>query len=97
MTPIVHLQWQDAHGNSGWHTDEETAKWMKGVWMCSDVGYLIHETKTYLVFAQRYCPDTDASDEILWGGLHKIPKAWIRDRKVLGYLSPTGAFMEVTR
>ena len=94
LTPIVHLEWHDAHGNSGWHTEEETAKWAEGVWMVADVGYLIHETKACLVFAQRFMPRGDAAGDQQWGGLHKIPKGWIRKRKILGYLSPTGAFIE---
>jgi len=94
MIPIVHLQWQDAHANAGWHDDDEVAGWMKGVWLVSDIGYLIHETKAFVVFAQRFLPAGDASGNQQWGGLHKIPKGWIRNRKVIGYLTPEGQFTE---
>jgi hypothetical protein len=95
MTPIVFIQWVDAHNNTGWFTNDEMAGWIDHTnWYSDDVGYLVKETKTMLVFAQRHDPPVGANREEQWGGLHKIPKTWVKSRRILGYLKTDGSFVE---
>lgn len=95
MTPIIYIQWIDAHNNSGWFTDSEVDDWSKGDWYCDDVGYLIRKTKRMFIIAQRHEPNGHANGDEQWGGLHRIPKTWVRSRKILGYLANDGSFVAV--
>lgn len=90
---IVYIQWADAHGNTGWFNAEESAKWAEQEWYCDDVGYLIKETPKMIVIAQRHEPFGHANGTEQWGGLHKIPKTWIRNRRLLGYLNHDGSII----
>lgn len=95
LTPIIYLKWVDSHSNSGWFTNDEMAAWSTDIdWYSDDVGYLVRETKTMLVFAQRHDPPVGANRQEQWGNIHKIPKTWIRERRVLGYLATDGSFRE---
>ncbi len=95
LIPIIYIQWMDAHNNTGWFTDDDVDDWAKGDWYCNDVGYLIRETKRFLVFAQRHEPDGHANGQEQWGGLHRIPKTWVRSRRILGYLKHDGTLISV--
>ena len=97
MTPIVFLEWIDAHNNTGWFDEEAMGKWAGEDWYCEDVGFLVRETSHMLIFAQRHEPDGHANGEVQWGGLHKIPKTWIRNRRLLGYLKQDGTFVPPRR
>jgi len=94
-TPIIYIEWMDSHSNHSWYTNEEMDQWAKGVWYCNDVGYLVRETKMQLVLAQRHEPagNGTASEKEQWGGLHKIPKTWIRNRRLLGWLNSDGSII----
>jgi hypothetical protein len=95
-TPIVYIEWVDAHNNVGWFHLGEAEKWAAGGdWWCQDVGFLIRETPRFLVFAQRHEPEGHANGDEQWGALHRIPKTWIRNKKVLGYMESDGRFVSV--
>jgi hypothetical protein len=95
--PIIYIEWVDAHNNTGWFTDDQLDSWAPGDWYCNDVGYLVRETTRMLVFAQRHEPGgRSESDGVQqWGGLHKIPKTWVRKRALLGYLRPDGSLLRL--
>ena len=93
MTPIIFLRWIDAHSNAGWYSDKAAREWGEGDWYCEDVGFLIKETEKHITFAQRHEPNGRANGEEQWGGLHKIPKTWVKGRRVLGYMKADGTFV----
>ena len=97
LIPIVYIQWVDAHTNTAWFENEGLDKWIAlEDWYCNDVGYLVKEDERVLVFAQHHVPEGHANGDEQWGGLHRIPKTWLRNRKVLGYLRrEDGAFVAV--
>lgn len=96
LIPIIYIQWMDAHHNSGWFDDDGLSKWARDDWYCDDVGYLVRETSKFLVFAQRHEPVGHAEGDEQWGGLHKIPKTWLRNRRILGYIRQDGCLVSFT-
>lgn len=80
---LVYIEWEDATSRSGWHLNEEVDDWIKGRgWFVNHVGWVIRETKKYIVLAGSQVEKDGHGDE-QWGNLQKIPKTWIRKRKIL--------------
>lgn len=78
---LVYLEWCDAIGKDGWHSLEEAKNWGKeGVWRISQVGWIIEETDEYLLLSGNHS-NVEGSDS--FGQLIKIPKTWIRKRKII--------------
>jgi len=75
---IYFIEWQDAHANSGWFSPEATEKFIKEKCICQEVGWIISENKNQIILAARTIQFT--GEDIQWGMLHKIPKAWIRKK-----------------
>lgn len=68
---VIQVVWIDAVADSGWESKTKAE-----VHLCSTVGYLIDETEEALCVASTWSIDqTNAR-------MH-IPKAWIKNRKVL--------------
>lgn len=77
--PLIYIEWCDAYGNSAWFTEKEAIAWGEGDdWVNKQVGWLLKETKEYMVIASRW---QNAQEQ--WGHLQKIPKTWIRERITL--------------
>ena len=69
--PIVQIEWIDAVADSGWE-----AKVSAAIHHCTTVGFLVDETDEAICLASTWSIDqTNAR-------MH-IPKAWIKNRKVL--------------
>ena len=80
---LYYVLWHDAISADGWHTEEETQKFIKErKCLIEEVGWIISETKEEIVMASRRLkwskPDTSE-----WGLLQKIPKTWIRKKRVV--------------
>lgn len=77
------VEWHDAHSNGGWHTEDEIKKFInQEKCICQEVGWILYETKYEIVMACRrlkWVEDGDAQ----WGMLQKIPKSWIRKKKIV--------------
>lgn len=81
---VIYLEWMDAVGNSAWiGTKSECTRWAEesGHYV-REVGFLVEETKEFILFAQRYHPEDPHTQEN-YGAIHKIPKTWIKNRKIL--------------
>jgi hypothetical protein len=86
---LVYLEWSDAVSpGAGWRTEEWVKRWAResGFLIC-EVGFVLEETDEYVLFASRICPE-DAYTDALYGGIHKIPKTWIRKRRVIRGVYP---------
>ena len=80
---LIYLEWADALTNSRWFTVNEAKQWGEtSDWIVREAGWLIKETKEYIVIAEGWMPQDHWTDE-QFVNLHKIPKTWIRKRKVL--------------
>ena len=80
MKPI-YLEWCDAIADGLEWTDTELAKeWgEKSEWVVREMGWVIAETKEYIVIASVWKPEDELCNE-QFKQLMKIPKTWIRKR-----------------
>jgi len=77
---LIYIEWCDAMVNqNSWMSLEDAKKWAKTEnWTISEVGFLIEETKEYILIANKQ--NTYDKDNPEVGGLMKIPTPWIRKR-----------------
>ena len=81
---LIYLEWADAISSGAtWHTKSELNEWIEGSeWIIKQVGWLLKETDRYILIAAQLKPDDRFTQE-QYGHLQKIPKTWIRKRKVI--------------
>ena len=76
---LIYIEWADAITDTGWKTEKQSIKWAESNdWVVKNVGWLLKETKGYILLAAKYSEITQE-----YGLLHKIPTTWIRKRKIL--------------
>lgn len=82
---LIYLEWEDAHSRSGWHTKDEIQKyWEEERCIVKEIGWIYKETKNSLLLYGRIQEwAEDEPEDIQYGLLQKIPKSWIRKRKVM--------------
>lgn len=81
--PLVYIEWCDAvaNGSNPWLLKEEAIQWGENEnWVIRQAGYIIKETKQYILIASKYNPQ---DDEDRFSELTKIPKTWIRTRQLI--------------
>ncbi len=80
---LVYIEWADAVSDSSWHTYKSATKWAKGPdWLVRHVGWILEENDKYILLAGSWTPQKGTSVD-QFGNLHKVPKTWIRKRKIL--------------
>ncbi|KKL90882.1 hypothetical protein LCGC14_1900220 [marine sediment metagenome] len=78
--PLIYLEWCDAYSNSSWISIEAALnKADSEDWVTAECGFLLKETKEYLLFCNRLGDIVDLDDHLVAGTI-KIPKTWIRKR-----------------
>ena len=82
---IIYIEWADAiSSGSPWISADELEDWLdNSEWMIKHVGFLLKETKEYILLASKFKPD-DKWSISSYGHIQKIPKTWIRKKEVLG-------------
>jgi len=76
---FIYLEWEDAFSlEAGWHYEDDIKERAKANFIVSEAGYVLEENDKYLVIAGQYASETGQ-----FGNITKIPKTWIRKRKVL--------------
>lgn len=80
---LIYLEWQDAHTSHGWHKDEEIREFIEDQeFYIRECGWLVSETKKDIVIATAWRKPTPYwAEQFL--NLHKIPKTWVRKRKII--------------
>lgn len=80
---LIYLEWADAFRNDmGWMNEERALDWADNSnFFIKEAGFIIKETKEYIAIAMSVHEDDDG--DIQYAGVQKIPKTWIRKRKVL--------------
>jgi len=82
---MTYLEWHDAHTNNGWFTPEQVDRWAESDWVIRECGWVIKETDKFIIFATAWKPPDEWTEE-QFCSLHRIPKTWIRIRKLLSPL-----------
>jgi hypothetical protein len=79
---LVAIGWADAMSNeSGWKTYDEAVEWVEDDdFVTHQVGWIIKETKEYILMADKFNEPSGGRPELI-AGLFKIPKTWIRYRE----------------
>lgn len=86
---LIYIEWCDAISHTrGWMTKKEAFDWAKNEdWIVRQAGFLMEETKEYILLASRINPQPDTDDGYNTDGLFKIPKTWIRKRTLIRKVS----------
>ena len=76
---LVQIGWADAIENLlGWQSIEEALEWAEDDdWIIHQIGWVIKETKDYVLLASRL-NEASGGRESAYSGLFKIPKPWIQ-------------------
>ncbi len=80
---LLYIEWCDAMVNQdSWVKIADMKEWAAtDHWITYDVGFLIEETKEYILLASRYTINDDGTNRV--DSCIKIPTTWIRKRKVI--------------
>jgi hypothetical protein len=82
---LVYIEWEDAVDDTSldWKTKNEVFEWVKdSKWIIKQSGFILKEDKTGIVFASKM-EQGNEKYEATFRGISRIPKTWIRKRKVL--------------
>lgn len=78
---LVYLEWEDAVATAEWMFHDELEQWTKDTKMTvQEVGWIIKETKEYIVMVGRLADYDGDGFTDKFGAIQKIPKTWIRNR-----------------
>ena len=83
---LVYIEWADAVSNNiRWFGEDEAKDWAKNInFVVKECGFVMKETSKYTFLVNRLSnTEYHGEGDKECGGLHKIPKTWIRKRKVL--------------
>ena len=80
---LIYIEWSDALANANWFTKSQAEEWAnESDWIIRQVGWVVKETTKYIVIASSWKPEDSWTEEQLHL-MQKIPKTWIKKRKVL--------------
>ena len=79
---LVYIEWEDAMASSKWRTELEALEWGEhGSYIVKECGWILKETKTYILISAVQSPPDYEDKEARWSSVERIPKTWIRKRK----------------
>jgi len=77
---LIYIEWADAIADPRWLKKEDAERWAKSsAWIVRECGFLLTETKQYIVLVSQYKEGNYWSEE-RYSGFKKIPKTWIKKR-----------------
>lgn len=82
---LVYIEWEDAISQNGWHTKEELEDFVKdkNCWI-KQVGWIYKESKTHIILVTRLGGAIfEGEPDPSYGLLQKIPKTWIRKKRII--------------
>lgn len=83
---LIYLEWEDAvTNNEGWVPAESAKAWAKEKFgLIRECGWVLEENPEFILLSNRMAALSSGDfDDPDVGGIHKIPKTWIRKRRVL--------------
>lgn len=79
--PLVRVYWHDAFNRGWWHTEEELDEMLEDEsFMVQNVGWLVRDTKNFIIVAARI---SDRSDDPQYGLCEKLPRKMIEKIEVI--------------
>lgn len=80
---LQYIEWCDAITmNNGWYLKEDVRDWgMSEDWLIKQAGYIVEENKKYILLASKYNPQKLGEDR--YSEITKIPKTWIKKRRII--------------
>lgn len=79
---LVYIEWEDSINSTEWKEEEKLDEWEKiDHNIVKQVGWLVRENKRHIVIAGKINEFLGYEPE--YGSLQKIPRTWIRRRKIL--------------
>jgi hypothetical protein len=79
---LIYLEWEDAHARAGWHSESQIEEyWKDERCLVKEVGWVYKENKDYICLVSRNQEWADGEQQ--YGLLQKIPKTWVRKRRVI--------------
>ncbi|MFA6469033.1 MAG: hypothetical protein WCW35_09050 [Bacteroidota bacterium] len=80
---LFYIEWTDALTFSEeWLTKEDVCKKYKNEdWLIKQVGYILNETRDYILVASKYNPQENNQDK--FAEITKIPTTWIKKKKLI--------------
>lgn len=80
---LVYIKWCDSISTSSWKDMEGAIEWAdESNWLVENVGWILKETKEYICLASSVSHPSDGAED-QFSNLQKIPKTWIRKRRIL--------------
>lgn len=86
---LLYLEWDDAASRSVWMTADDLREYANSQWLNRQCGFLLEETAAHLLIAGSWAPEDDWHVE-KFGDVTRIPKTWIKTRRVLATVSDSG-------
>jgi len=84
---LVYIEWVDAYQDveGGWRTEDDIDMWLEkyGDFVIKQCGWLIKVEKEFIVIASEIHKGHDEDDLPQFSLIQKIPKPWIKKRKVI--------------
>lgn len=84
---LIYIQWQDAHANGGWFTEQQLIDNIKrDAFICEEVGWVVYEDdkEIHLCGRRGRWSKLDFVDKTSEYGMYqRIPKTWVLKRKAL--------------
>ena len=82
---LIYIEWADAYSSNydEWRTIDECLEWADDYkWIVKQIGWILEETKHYILLASKK-NDIGQDAEPQYSLLTKIPKTWIKYKKVI--------------
>lgn len=86
---LLYLEWDDAATRARWMDVDEVEAYAAGQFLTRQTGFLLEETSQHLVIAGSWAPEDEWHVE-RFGDVTRIPKTWIRQRRVLATVNARG-------
>jgi len=84
---LIYIEWADAIStDEGWRSFNNSIEWGKESFhFVEQVGWILEENEKYLLLASRRVDRGNSKDDkvLQYGDLFKVPKTWIRKRKII--------------
>jgi hypothetical protein len=74
---LVYVKWEDPFSHDPWTNIPELVKMLSEPCICETIGYIVHETRKYIIIA-----NTHNSERQVCGSI-RIPKGCIKEKRII--------------